>query len=86
MQEYIKLWNIPVCQAGVSWQEVNNWDRQKLACRDVINVLGRLNYETIQKDFCLLNSQLLGAASMARNELEIIESNLKKVIARLNSL
>ena len=87
--EYIKRWNIPVCQAGASWQMVENWMRQIRACEDVIRVLGGLSKPTVdalEGGLCLLNSQLLGAANMATNERNILVANLQKVVARLKAL
>jgi hypothetical protein len=87
--EYIKRWDIPVCQAGASWQMVENWMRQIRACEDVIRVLGCLSESTVtalEGGLCLLNSQLLGAANMATNERNILVANLQKVVARLKAL
>lgn len=87
--EYIKRWDIPVCQAGASWQMVENWMRQIRACEDVIRVLGGLSKPTVEAlegGLCLLNSQLLGAVNMAVNERNILVANLQKVVARLKAL
>ena len=83
---YIKQWNIPICQAGVSWQELENWHRQMAACKDVIRVLGPLSIRSAQNMPPLLDTQLKGAYTMAENELKLFDANVQKVIARLTAL
>lgn len=83
---YIKQWNIPICQAGVSWQEVGQWGKQRAACQDVIRVLGPLAIRSAQNMPPLLDTQLKGALTMAENELKLIEANVQKVVARLKAL
>ena len=84
--EYIKRWDIPICQAGVSWQELENWHRQMAACKDVIRVLGPLAIRSAQNMPPLLDTQLKGAYTMAENELKLFDANVQKVIARLKAL
>lgn len=84
--EYIRLWNIPICQTGVSWQEVENWQRQDLACQDVINVLGKLQRRTLDTLPPSIYAQCNGAVVMAENEISLFNANLQKVIARLKNL
>lgn len=81
--QYIKLWNIPVCQAGVSWQEIENWQRQDKACCDVIRVIDGMKADNLPP---LIATQLQGARAMAENEINLFNANLQKVIARLKAL
>lgn len=83
---YVKQWNIPICQAGVSWQELESWHRQMAACKDVIRVLGPLAIRSAQNMPPLLNTQLKGALTMAENELKLFDANVQKVVARLKAL
>lgn len=82
--EYIKRWDIPVCQAGASWQMLENWRRQILACQDVERAI--LGLSRVESCPPLLQTQLSGALAMAENEIKIIEANVQKVIARLKAL
>lgn len=84
--EYIKRWDIPVCQAGVSWQSLENWGRCLRACQDALRVLGPLNIRSSQHMPPLLATQCAGAVVMAENELKLIEANVQKVVARLKAL
>lgn len=82
--EYIKRWDIPVCQAGASWQELENWRRQVMACQDVERaILGLSRAECCPP---LLQTQLSGALAMASNEIKILDANVQKVVARLKAL
>ena len=84
--EYIKRWDIPICQAGASWQEVDKWRGQIVACQDVIRVIGLIGPHTAPRLPPLVLTQLSGALVMAENEIKIIEANVQKVIARLTAL
>ena len=84
--EYIKRWDIPICQAGASWQELENWHRQMAACKDVIRVLGLLNPHSARNMPPLLVTQCGGAVVMAENELKLFDVKVQKVIARLTAL
>ena len=85
-RNFIKRWSIPICQAGASWQELENWQRQIIACRDVIRALDSLNHQCVPHLSPLLDTQLKGAYAMAENEQKIIEANVQKVVARLKAL
>ncbi len=82
--EYIKRWDIPVCQAGASWQMLENWRRQILACQDVERAI--LGLSRVESCPPLLQTQLSGALAMASNEAKCIEANVQKVVARLKAL
>lgn len=84
--EYIKRWDIPVCQAGASWQEVDKWRGQIVACQDVIRVIGLIGPHTSPRLPPLVLTQLSGALVMAENEIKLLDSNVQKVIARLKAL
>lgn len=84
--EYIKRWDIPVCQAGASWQEVDKWRGQVVACQDVIRVIGLIGPHTSPRLPPLVLAQLYGALVMAENEIKLLDSNVQKVIARLKAL
>ncbi|WBF79251.1 hypothetical protein IACHDJAJ_00012 [Aeromonas phage vB_AdhS_TS3] len=81
---YIKRWSIPICQAGASWQELENWQRQIMACQDVIRAVTGIRSLTACPP--LLQTQVAGALAMAENEQKIIEANVQKVVARLQAL
>lgn len=81
---YIKRWSIPICQAGASWQELENWQRQIMACQDVIRAVKGIKSLTACPP--LLQTQVAGALAMAENEQKIIEANVQKVVARLKAL
>lgn len=83
---YIRDLKIPICQAGVSWQEVDQWGKQLAACRDVLRVLDSLRHNFVPHLPPLLETQLKGAYTMAENEIKIIEANVQKVVARLKAL
>ena len=83
---YIKDFKIPICQVGVSWQEVEQWGKQRAACQDVLRVLDSLRQSIVPHLPPLLDTQLKGAYAMAENEIKIIEANVQKVIARLKAL
>ena len=84
--EYIKRWDIPICQAGVSWQELDKWRGGVMACKDVIRVIGPLALRSAQNMPTLLATQCNGALAMAENELKLFEANVQKVVARLKAL
>lgn len=79
--EYIKRWDITVCQAGASWQMLENWRRQILACQDVERAI--LGLSRVESCPPLLQTQLSGALTMAT---KILNANVQKVIARLKAL
>jgi hypothetical protein len=83
---YVKDLNIPICQAGVSWQELGQWGKQQAACQDVIRVLDSMRHNLVPHLPPVLDTQLKGAYAMAENELKLIEANVQKVIARLKNL
>lgn len=83
---YIKLWNLPICQAGVSWQMLENWQRQAIACQDVVRALDGIRRRCDPHLPACLDAQLKGAYAMAENEEKCIEANVQKVIARLKAL
>lgn len=83
---YIKRWNLPVCQAFVSWQMLEGWQRQIVACQDVIRALDGIRHQNVPHLPPLLDTQLKGAYAMAENEIKCIEANVQKVVARLKAL
>ncbi|AZV01823.1 hypothetical protein [Aeromonas phage Akh-2] len=83
-RNFIKRWSIPICQAGASWQELENWQRQIMACQDVIRAVNGIKSLTACPP--LLQTQVAGTLAMAENEQKIIEANVQKVVARLKAL
>lgn len=86
VKQYIKLWDLPICQAGASWQEVEQWGKQRAACQDVIRVLDSLRQNLVPHLPPLLDTQLKGAYTMSVNDIKLIDANVQKVIARLKAL
>lgn len=84
--KYIMHFNIPVCQAGASWQMLENWQRQIAACKDVLRALNSVRLDMAKDRPTILEAQLKGVYTMAENEAKCIEANVQKVIARLKAL